>query len=101
MCIARDQPFTEPGAGRGPQAGSPLGVVVATGSLAQPTSGHCVRPKLPGGNRVLTSGRYGYRFCNVSPRPACFGSRIARATAIVALARGVSPEKVFANSIER
>jgi hypothetical protein len=36
--LSRGSTNTEPGAGRGPRAGSPRGVVVATGSNTQPGS---------------------------------------------------------------
>ena len=54
---------TEPRADRGPQAGSPLGVVDATGSRVS--------------SRVVRSGRYRSRFCNQSKNqnPATFPLR--------------------------
>src|SRR5437667_3795832 len=69
-CRERTQAVTEPRADRGPQAGSPLGVVDATGLGTQASRLLNVRSaaltfKSRRDACVPRSGRYRSRFCNV------------------------------------
>jgi hypothetical protein len=60
----RPRIVTKPGADRGPQAGSPLGVVDATGSYIQPTADYCAGTRTCEARLSAGSGRYRSRLCN-------------------------------------
>src|ERR1700687_3589118 len=73
--LSERRDLTEPRADRGPQAGSPLEVVVATGSYIQSAIYNSPQAqRRPGGGSVLGSGRYRSRFFNA--RRPCAVTRV-------------------------
>jgi len=65
--VAKEALVTEPGADRGPHAGSPRGVVVATGSKHSTVSDRSFCREIVDCRLSVGSGRYHSRFCNDSP----------------------------------